>query len=245
MKDQIQDIVKNVISTGFFDKIKISADSKSVFLEAMEKEREIIFKGTFNSAIDGLVGEFGLSNLSLLGHISGDPEFSNKDSEIKIIYEDKNGESNPSELAYVNKSKTFVNYRFMAKQLVPNQPLFAEPVWDVVIKPSKSNVQQFAWAANGLGAYEQYFIPKVENGELRFYIGEDNAANQRGGVVFATGLTQKFDGQHRWKISHIQSVLKLAENTDCEMSFSNKGAIQVKVSTGVGVYKFIFPSKMR
>ena len=96
-----------------------------------------------------------------------------------------------------------------------------------------------------MGAYEQYFIPKIQDEELRFYIGEDNAANQRGGAVFATGLTSKFESQHRWKISHIQSVLKLADSTDCEMALSTKGVIQVKISSGVGIYKFIFPAKMR
>jgi hypothetical protein len=133
----------------------------------------------------------------------------------------------------------------MSKQLVPDQPKFIEPTWDVTIKPSKSNIQQFGWAANGLGAYEQYFIPKIQDGQLKFFIGEDTAANQRGGVVFATDLTQTFDSQHKWKISHIQTVLKLAESADCEMSFSSKGVIQVTVSTGVGVYKFIFPAKVR
>lgn len=245
MKDQIQDLVKNVVGTGFFDKIKVTADGKGVTIEAMEKEKEVILKGSFNGPVPGLIGEFGLSNLSLLGHISSDQEFSSPDSKINVVYDDRNGEKVPTELGYVNKSKTFVNYRFMSKQLVPDQPKFVEPAWEVTVRPSKANIQQFAWAANGLGAYEQYFIPKVQDGDLRFYIGEEDAANQRGGVVFATGLTQQFDGQNRWKINHLQSVLKLAESSDCEMSFSTKGVIQVKISTGVGVYKFLFPSKMR
>lgn len=245
MKDHIQDIVKNVISTGFFEKIKVTADTKGVLIEAMEKDKEVVFKGSFNKPVSELNGEFGLSNLSLLGHIISDQEFSSPDSKLSVIYEDRNNENVPIELNYVNKSKTFVTYRFMSKQLVPDQPIFKEPVWDVVIKPTKNHIQQFAWAANGLGSYEHYFIPKIQDGELRFYIGEDNAANQRGGAVFATGLSSTFDSQHRWKISHIQSALKLADSADCEMSFSTKGVIQVKLSTGVGVYKFIFPAKVR
>lgn len=245
MKDNIQDLVKNVISTGFFDKIKITADSKSVTLEALDKEKEIVLKGSFMSVIDELNGEFGISNLSLLGHIANDPEFNSPDSKINIVYDTKNGEKNPIELAYVNKSKTYINYRFMPKELVPNQPKFVEQQWDVVIKPSKSNIQQFAWAANGLSAYEQYFIPKIKDGNLKFFIGEENSSDQRGGVTFATGLSEKFDVQHRWQINHMQTVLKLADSTDCEMSFSTKGVIQVKISTGIGEYKFLFLAKVR
>lgn len=245
MKDNIQDLVKYVTSTGFFDKIRISADDKQVTIEAMEKEKDVVFKGSFLKPIDGLAGEFGLSNLSLLGHISSDQEFSAPESTIKVVYEEREGVSNPAELTYVNKSKSSINYRFMPIKLVPQQPKFMEPTWDIVVKPSKANVQQFAWAANGLGAYEQYFIPRVVNGELKFFIGEEDAASQRGSVTFATGLTTKFDNTSKWRIEHVQPVLKFADSSDCEMAFSSKGVIQITVSTGVGVYKFIFPAKSR
>jgi len=245
VKDHIQDVHRTVITTGFFEKIKVSATEKAVAIESIAKENEVILKGSFDKPVDGLEGVFGLSNLNLLSHIATDQEFTSPDSKIEVVYKDRNGEKVPEELSYVNKSKSFINYRFMSKELVPEQPIFKEPVWDIVIVPNKANIQQFAWAANGLSAYEQYFIPKVKDSDLRFYIGEDNAASQRGGVVFASNLKKTFDSQHRWKIAHIQTILKLAETTDCEMSFSTKGVIQVKVGTGVGVYKFLFPAKMR
>lgn len=245
MKDNIQDLVKYVISTGFFDKIKINSNDKGVTIEALEKEKDVVLKGNFLAPIDDLDGEFGLSNLSLLGHISSDQEFTSKDSTIEVIYENKNGQKNPAELKYVNKSKSHINYRFMAANLLPAQPKFMEPTWDVVVKPSKANIEQFAWAANGLSAYEQYFIPKIENGELKFYIGEENGANQRGAVTFAKDLKEKFDNVNKWRIEHIQPVLKLAIAADCEMAFSTKGVIQITINTGVGVYKFIFPAKSR
>ncbi len=243
MKDNIQDLVKYVISTGFFDKIKVNASNEKVVVEALEKEKDVVLKGGFAKPIDGLKGEFGLSNLSLLGHISSDQEFSSKDSVLELIYESKNGEDVPVELKYVNKSKSHINYRFMAANLVPPQPKFIEPEWDVIIKPAKAKIEQFAWAANGLSAYEQYFIPKIENGELKFYIGDANAASQRGAVTFATDLTERFDNKNKWRIEHIQPVLKLAASADCEMAFSTKGVIQITINTGVGFYKFIFPAK--
>lgn len=245
MKDYIQDLTKNVVSTGFFDKIKITADNKGVAIEALEKDKEVVFKGSFADALDGVEGEFGLSNLSLLSHIANDSEFNSKDSKLEMVYDTKNGEKIAVELTYVNKSKSYINYRFMSKQLIPDQPKFMQPQWDVVIKPSKAHVQQFAWASSGLGAYEQYFIPKIQNGDLKFFIGEEDTANQRGGVVFATGLTEKFEAQHKWKIQHIMTVLKLADTSDCEMAFSNKGVIQITLNTGLGNYRYIFPAKVR
>jgi hypothetical protein len=244
LKDYVQDLVKNVISTGFFEKIKITASAKDILIEAIEKDKDVVLKGKFAKPLTDLNGNFGLSNLTLLSHIISDSEFSSEDSKLEVVY-DKVDPTVPNELSYENKSKSYINYRFMSIKLIPDQPKFAEPVWDVVIKPTKASIQQFGWAAAGLSAYEQYFTPAIKDGELRFYIGEDGSANQRGGVVFASNRTEKFDSQHKWKISHMQAVLKLAESTDCEMAFSNKGAIQIKVNTGVGEYKFIFPAKVK
>ena len=245
LKDCIKDLTAYVTSAGFFDKIKVSANSKDVTIEAMDKEKEVILKGKFNQSIPDLEGEFGLSNLSLLQTISNDPEFGFNETSATITYENKVSGKEPTELAYVNKSKSHINYRFMSKNFVPDQPKFIEPKWDVVITPSKNNIQQFSWAANGLAAYEQYFIPKIVNGDLKFFIGEDDAATQRGGVVFASDLKETFESPHKWKIQQVLSGLKLGDNCDCEMAFSVKGAIQITLNTGVGTYKYIFPSKVR
>jgi hypothetical protein len=245
VKDYILDIVKTIVTTGFYDKIKVTATQKNIAVEAMDKEKEVILKGTFSKPLAELDGEFGLSNLSLLSHIASDSEFNSKDSVIEIIYKTDASGKTPTEIAYTNKSKSYINYRFMSKQLIPDQPKFMEPQWDLVIKPSKSNIQQFAWAASGLGAYEQYFIPKVQDGTLKFFIGEEDAASQRGGVVFATDLTESFEAAHKWKIAQVMTVLKLSETCDCEMAFSTKGVIQITLNTGVGTYRYIFPAKVR
>lgn len=245
IKDNFKDLATYVAGTGFFDKIKVTSGSKETMLEAMDKDKEVILKAQFNDPIADLEGEFGLSNLSLLQTITNDPEFQLQESTMTVVYENKAEGKVPTELAYTNRSKSHINYRFMAKQLVPEQPKFIEPKWDVVITPTKSNVQQFSWAANGLAAYEQYFIPRIVDGDLKFFIGEDSASTQRGGVVFASGRTETFDSQHKWRIQIVQSVLKIGDLCDCEMSFSTKGAIQVKLDTGVGTYKYIFPAKVR
>ena len=245
MKDTILDICKSIVTTGFYDKIKVTANQKNITVEAMDKEKEVILKGTFAKPLAELDGEFGLSNLSLLGHIASDSEFNSKESAIEVVYKTDAAGKTPVELSYTNKSKSYINYRFMSKQLIPDQPKFMEPQWDLVIKPTKSHIQQFAWAATGLGAYEQYFIPRIQDGNLKFFIGEEDAASQRGGVVFATDLTETFDAAHKWKIAQVMTVLKLSEACDCEMAFSTKGVIQITLNTGVGTYRYIFPAKVR
>ena len=245
VKDIMQDMVKNTISTGFFDKIKVTSGKKGISIEALEGNKQVILKATTQAPVDGWEGEFGLANLSLLQSVVNDSEFAHKDSKLEMQYQARGGQDVPSELHYTNKSGTFVAYRFVSKEMVPDQPKYNEPAWDVVVKPTKAAIQQFAWAANSLSSYEQYFIPKTVDGVLKFFIGEEGGANQRGGVQFATNVSGEFDSNHKWPISQIAQVLKLTDGTDAEMKFSIKGAIQLEIKTGLVEYRFVFPAKMR
>lgn len=245
IKDITQDIVKNVVSTGFFDKIKITAGKKSTTIEALESNKQVILKGATLNAVDGWDGEFGLANLSLLSSIVNDSEYAHKDSVLEMQYQQKGGVDVPSELHYTNKSKSFLAYRFVSKDMVPDQPKYNEPAWDVVIKPTKSGIQQFNWAANSLSTYENCFIPKTVDGNLKFFIGEENGANQRGGVVFAQDVKGDFDSTFKWPITLVSTILKLADNADTEMKFSVKGAIQIEINTGIASYKFVFPARAK
>lgn len=245
VKDIVQDIVKNTVSTGFFDKIKISAGKKNVSIEALEGNKQVILKAATANPVDGWEGEFGLANLGLLSSISNDSEYNHKDSVLEMQYQQKGGVDVPVELHYTNKSKSFVAYRFVSKEMVPDQPKYNEPAWDVSVKPAKSAIQQFSWAAGSLSSYEQYFIPKTVDGNLKFFIGEENGANQRGGVVFASNVSGEFESSHKWPIGLISQILKLTDGADAEMKFSVKGAIQININTGLTEYKFVFPAKMR
>ena len=245
VKDIMQDLVKHAVTTGFFDKVKITANKKGVQIEALETNKQVILKAHTNAPVEGWEGEFGLANLSLLQSIVNDSEYAHKDSTLEIQYQARGGSDVPSELHYTNKSKTFVAYRFVSKEMVPDQPKYNEPAWDVTVKPTKQAFQQFAWAANSLSSYEQYFIPKTVDGALRFYIGEEGGANQRGGVQFAPDVKGDFDSNHKWQISLISQALKLTDGADSSVKLSSKGAIQVELDTGLVTYKFVFPAKVR
>lgn len=244
-KDAIQDIVRNVLSTGFFDKIKITAGKKETLIEALEKDKQVILKARTLLPVEEWQGEFGLANLSLLSSMVGDSEFSHKDSTLELVTQSRGGEDVPTELHYKNRSRSFISYRFVAKEMVPDQPKYNEPPWDVTVKPTKSVIQQFAWAAGSLSAYEQYFIPKTVDGELRMFIGEDGAASQRGGVQFAADVKGDFESNHKWTISLVSQVLKLVSESDADFRLSVKGAIQVTLNSGIAEYRYIFPAKMR
>lgn len=242
LKDYIKDLATYTISVGYFDKIKVTAKTDTVLFDSAEKNKDVILKGQFDKAIPDLEGEFGLSNLSLLQTITSDPEFSAKESTMTVKYL---ADKTPEELIYKNKSKSCVNYRVMNSHMLPNIPAYVEQKYNISITPSKSSIQQFIWAANGLTSYEQYFMPKIVDGDLKFFIGEPSAATQRGAIVIASDRTEKLDSKYSFRTDQVLNVLKVADSCDCEMHFTDKGAIVVTLKTGLGSYKYIFLGKVR
>ena len=242
LKDYIKDLTTYAVGVGCFDKIKIVANKDSILFEGSEKEKEVILKGKFEHPSAELSGEFGLANLSLLQTIISDPEFNSKESEISVKYK---ADKSPDELIYQNKSKSYVNYRFTDSRLLPQIPEYVEQKYNISISPSKHSIQQFMWVANGLASYEQYFMPRIVDGNLKFFIGAEDAATQKGGVLMASDRSEKLDSKYSWKIQQVINVLKVADTCDCEMHFTDKGAIVITLKTGVATYKYIFLGKIR
>lgn len=243
MKDYLLDLNKYVCSTGYFDKIKITGNNSETKIESIEKDRKIVLKGKFKNAASEFVGEFGLSNLNMLGAIVNDSEFGSDESTLGVNHKQYNGKDIPDEIRYKNKTGSLVCYRLMNPEYVPDQPKYIEPTWDIVVEPTKSAVKEFSYWASALSGYEQYFTPKIENKTLKFWIGEENAASQRAALAFAENIKGNFDYGYAWPVSHVVSLLKLSETTKCELKFSSKGALQIDMDTGVSELKFILPRK--
>jgi hypothetical protein len=245
LKDIFKEINTYVANTGMFEKIKINVDNNIVSVEAFEKERGLV-KGKFTKAVPEIAGSFGLKNLNMLNIITNDPEYLASESTITVNTESRDGQTYLASLTYVNKSQTEIYYRFMSSDLLPKNTQVREPQYEVTVNPARSSIQQFIWAGNGLSSVEQYFNPQIRDRQLRFCIGEDGAQTSRGGVVFAQNIDAKMQCDFHWKVSDIQTVLKLNDSADCEVAISGAvGAIQIKFQTGQAQWQYVFPGKVK
>ena len=240
IKDVFLDVSKNVINPGYFETIKITSTRKNTLIEAISGTTTIV-KGVTHSPVSELGEcEFGLSNLGLLSSIVNDSLFKDNESKVELIFEKRESKEIPSEFLYTNKSNSFINYRFVSSNFVGKQPVYSEPKWDIRTKLTKSVVQQFFWLSSSLNGYEKTFTPKLVNGDLKFFIGKENSASQRGGIVISNDITGKFDHEMYWPISTISPVLKLVDGSESELCLNDK-AMQINIDTGVTLFRYIFP----
>ncbi len=244
LKDIFKEINQYVANTGMFDKIKVYVENNQLQVEAYDQGRCLV-KGKFHKPVPEISGSFGIKNLNMLNIITNDPEYLATESTITVNTESRDGKTYLASLTYVNKSQTEIYYRFMSSDLLPKNTQVRDLKYDVIVNPTRSSIQQFIWAGNGLSSVEQYFNPQIRDRQLRFFIGEEGAQNSRGGVVFAQNIDAKMQCDWYWKVSDVQTLLKLNDTADCEVSISGEGAFQIKFQTGQAEWQYVVGGKVK
>jgi hypothetical protein len=90
-------------------------------------------------------------------------------------------------------------------------------------------------------AEETTFIAKVENGNLVFYFGDHSS--HAGNFVFAHDVAGSLTKAWNWPVGAVISILSLPG--DKMIRFSDEGAAQVTVDSGLAVYNYILPAQTK
>ena len=245
MKDTLQDIVKHTHSLGFIDLVKIVGDDKKTELDAMAEDRSVVVKAEFSKSVDEFAGTFGMPNLAKLDILLKLPVYKDN-AEITINTQERNGETVPVGLHFENDSKDFKNdYRFMNAEIV-NEKLksvkFRGVNWHVTIKPTMPDVQRLNFQAQA-NAEENVFTVSTDGDALKFKFGD--ASSHAGEFTFAKGITGKLTKTWAWPVAQVTQILKLIESNECEMSFSDDGALQITLDSGMASYQYILPAQSK
>lgn len=245
MKDILQDIVKHTHSLGFIDLVKIVGEDTKTEMDAMAEDRSVVVKAEFNKPVAEMKGTFGMPNLNKLDIILKCPEYRDK-AEITVNTQERNGDVVPTGLHFENANKDFKNdYRFMNAEIV-NEKLksvkFRGVNWHVTIKPTMPAVQRLNFQAQA-NSEENVFTVTTEEGNLKFKFGD--ASSHAGEFVFHSGVEGTLGKAWAWPVAQVTQILKLLETADCEMSFSDDGALQIILDSGIGKYTYILPAQSK
>lgn len=240
MKDYLQDIVQHTHSLGIIDLVKIVGDDKQTNIEAIGSERTVIVQAQFHNPVPEFIGTFGMPNLSKLNTILNIPEY-REDAKITITKKD---EGTPSGIHFENSVGDFKNdYRFMSAEIVNDQlkPVkFKGVKWGVEIEPSVAAIQRLKFQSQA-NSEETTFIAKTENNNLVFYFGDHSS--HAGNFVFAHDIAGSLTKAWSWPVSAVISILGLSG--DKMIRFSDEGAAQITVDSGLAVYNYILPAQQK
>ena len=240
MKDHLQDIVQHTHSLGIIDLVKVVGTDSQTIIEAVSEERSAIVQAQFHNPVPEFVGTFGMPNLGKLNTILNIPEYK-EDAKLSITKKDDGA---PNGVHFENKVGDFKNdYRFMSAEIVNdklNTVKFKGVKWGVEIEPSVAAIQRLRFQAQA-NSEETTFIAKVENGNLVFYFGDHSS--HAGNFVFAHDVAGSLNKAWSWPVSAVISILSLAG--DKTIRFSDEGAAQITVDSGLAVYNYILPAQQK
>lgn len=150
----------------------------------------------------------------------------------------------PTGIHFENKDKDFKNdYRFMSAEIV-NDKLktvkFKGVKWGVEVAPSVASIQRLKFQASA-NSEETTFVARVENHNLVFYFGDHSS--HAGNFVFAHDIEGTLTKPWHWPVSAVISILGLPG--DKMIRFSDEGAAQITVDSGLAVYNYILPAQQK
>ena len=240
MKDYLQDIVQHTHSLGIIDLIKVVGDENSTNIEAVSDERTVIVQAKFHNPVPEFIGTFGMPNLSKLNTILNIPEY-REDAKLTITTKENNI---PTGIHFENSAGDFKNdYRFMSAEVINDQlkkVTFKGVQWGVEIEPSVAAIQRLKFQAQA-NSEETTFIAKTENNNLMFYFGDHSS--HAGNFVFAHDIAGSLSKPWHWPISPVISILSLSG--DKMIRFSDQGAAQITVDSGLAIYNYILPAQTK
>jgi len=243
MIDVLRDIVKHTYGLGFLELVKITGTNDETSIDSMAEDRSVILQGTFKKPQAGLVGTFGMPQLNKLDIHLKCPEYKDK-AQITVIKGNRNGAEIPVGIHFANEKNDFQNdYRFMNAEII-NEKLktikFKGVKWDVEIEPTVAGVQRFNFQSVA-NTEHNTFVVRTDNGNLIFTFGDQ--ASHGGEFTFATGVKGTLNKGWSWPVAQVLQILKLSDSAKVIMHFSNEGAMQFTVDSGVGVYCYIIPAQ--
>ena len=243
MKDYLLDLVEHTHDLGFIDLIKITGDTSKTSIVGIAEDMSVVVEAEFKNPVPEFVGTFGMPNLSKLKVLLNIQEYK-ENATITVSRQDRNGEVVPVGLHFENQAGDFKNdYRFMTAEIVAEKlktPKFRGVKWDVEVEPSVTAIQRFNFQATANNEHTS-FIAKTENGNLKFVFGDQSTHG--GEFVFAQGVTGNLNKAWTWPVASVLGILKIADANNSKISFSNEGAMQVTLDSGIATYKYIIPAQ--
>lgn len=236
MKDIILDILRYT-NTGFFDSVKIVGDEEKTQILACDSSQSIIVNGETKRPYLEFVGAFGFGNLRYLNGVANLDSFRSEDGSVKIIHRKDNNAV--AEMIEYSNDGTTITYRLMHESTIPSVPVFRGTEWDLIISPTKEKINEFSQLAALHAEVEDQFIAKTLDGDVIFYIGEENAASHKARFVFHRNCNGELNVGMKWQINHMLQALRLSETGDSVVKFSNKGIICVTIDSGLATYDII------
>tara|TARA_B100000809_G_scaffold124683_1_gene122891 strand:- start:525 stop:1256 length:732 start_codon:yes stop_codon:yes gene_type:complete len=243
MKDILADIISHTHALGFLEIVKVTGTKTDTLIESMAEDRSVVLQAKTHDPVPEFVGTFGMPNLNKLDTLLKIPEYK-EEAKLNLNQQERNGEVVPVGIHFENKAGDFQNdYRFMNAEIIENKlksVKFKGVEWSIIFEPSTPSIMRFGYQAQ-VNSDEDVFTVKTSKKNLIFEFGDHST--HAGQFVFETSVGGTLKTGWTWPVQQVLKVLHLTG--DKVMSFSDKGALQVTIDSGLARYNYILPAQSK
>jgi hypothetical protein len=238
------DLIKHTAGLGIFENVKITGTADETRIDAMDTDRTVILNAKLHDPAADFAGEYGMGNLGLLSSLTRLSNYSSDEANVEIVRAVRNEVEVPTTIVFQDDAGSKDQYRFMSKEIVDQLlkvATFRGANWKVEVAPSNAKVTQLSEVATIYSGIEPTFSVKTEDDKLVFIVGSDTSG-ALGRRVFAEGIDGTLDSTWSWNLPTFLSIVKLGMTGNCMVRFSDAGACQIDVDSGIGYYSYILPA---
>jgi hypothetical protein len=243
MRDYLLDLVQHTYDLGCIDLVKVTGDTDGTTVNGAAEDRSVIVEAKFRAPIAEFVGTFGMPNLNKLKVVLNLQEYK-EDAQINVVRQDRDGESQPTGLHFQNKAGDFKNdYRLMTSAIIAEKfktPKFRGVTWHVEFEPTVASIMRLKMQASA-NEEELNFKVKLDGTELKFYFGDHST--HAGEFVFQSGVGGSLKRSWSYPVKQFISIMNLTG--DKVVKFSDEGAAQIIVDSGIAEYNYILPAQQK
>ena len=240
MKDYLLDLIQHTYGLGVVELVKIEGSDTETKVAAYAEDKRVIVTGTFKNPIDGFQGTFGMPNLSKLKTILSFDDY----DDSAIINVTRNDDGVASAIHFETKTGDFVNdYRLMSKVVVEDKVktvTFKGASWDVEFEPTVAGVMRLKKQASA-NSEELNFKTKTDNGDLKIYFGDPSTHS--GNFVFQSDVAGNLNKAWNWPVKVFLAIMDLPG--DKVVRFSDAGAAEITVDSGIANYRYLLPAQAK
>jgi len=240
MRDHLLDLVSHTYDLGCIDLVKIVGDDTTTAIEGCAEDRNVVIKAQFAGPVAEFVGTIGMPNLNKLKILLNLQEYK-ENAKLSVA---RKADNTPESINFENATGDFKNsYRLMSEGVI-NQKLqatkFKGANWHIEFEPSAAAIMRLKMQAQA-NAEETVFQAKTENGDLKFFFGEQSTHS--GSFVFEPGVSGQLKRAWSWPVATVISILGLTG--DKVMKISDDGAAMITVNSGIATYNYILPAQSK
>jgi hypothetical protein len=237
MREVLLDLVKQ--TAGLTDALRVTGTAEETVIKGCDAEKTLFIEAVLKQPLAEFEGEFGVTNIGLLSGLLNFSNYLTPDATFNVKKKERNGKLMVEQFEFRNPvTGNDADFRMMDPALVPEQATIPNIPWDVVVTPTKSKVTEFSQLAGLYSEVDKNFGARTVNGDLQFYIGDEESSRHRVSMIFESGVKGELKGPLAWNTYQFLAVMKLTGQHATSLKLTSRGVLSITVETQHGIYNY-------